>query len=187
MKVTREAAAASRERILESAARLFRERGLEGIGVADLMRDAGLTHGGFYGHFASKDELKAAACARALSRSVDKWTQVIESEEAPVAALAKSYLSARHRDDPGRGCAIAAIGSDVAREGPAVRHAITAGLRSLLDLLARVSPGKSRAARRRKAVATYASLVGAIVLARAVDDAKLSDEILHAVAAEMRT
>lgn len=118
---------------------------------------------------------------------MDKWTHVVESQEAPVAALAKSYLSARHRDDPGRGCALAAIGSDVAREGPAVRRVVTAGLRSLLDLLARASPGKSRAARRRKAIATYASLVGAIVLARAVDDAKLSDEILHAVAAEIRT
>jgi TetR/AcrR family transcriptional repressor of nem operon len=181
MRVTREEAAASRERIVESAARLFRERGLEGIGVADLMQDAGLTHGGFYGHFASKDELKVEACARALSRAVARWTHLVESEKAPVAALAKAYLSARHRDDPGGGCAFAAIGGEAARDAPAVRRVFTEGLRKLLAVLARVSPGRSAAARRRQAIATYASLVGAIVLARAVDDAKLSEEILHAV------
>ncbi|MGZ5041728.1 MAG: TetR/AcrR family transcriptional regulator [Usitatibacter sp.] len=184
MKVTREEAAASRERILESASRLFRERGLEGIGVADLMRDAGLTHGGFYGHFASKEDLKAAACERSLERSVEKWTRFIETEKDPVAAIAKRYLSTEHRDDPGHGCAIAALGGDVGREGPAVRRAYTKGLRALLDLLARVSRGATAAARRRRAIATYASLVGALILARAVDDPRLSREILGAVGAD---
>jgi TetR/AcrR family transcriptional repressor of nem operon len=183
MKVTREEAAASRERILESAARLFRERGLDGIGVADVMRDAGLTHGGFYGHFDSKDELKAAACERSLTRSIAKWTRFIETEKAPVAAIAKGYLSTDHRDDPGHGCAIAALGGDVGREGPAVRREYTKGLRSLLDLLASVSSGATRAARRRRAIATYASLVGALVLARAVEDPALSDDILRSVRA----
>jgi TetR/AcrR family transcriptional repressor of nem operon len=185
MKVTREAAAASRERILESAARLFRENGLDGIGVADLMKDAGLTHGGFYGHFASKDELKAEACARTLERSLGKWTRIVQDERDPLAAIAKSYLSPRHRDNPGSGCALASIGGDVARQESPVRHAVTEGVKALVDVLASVTPGKSKAARRRAALAAYSSLIGALVLARAVDDAKLSEEILRATAASV--
>lgn len=181
MKVTREEAAANRERILEAAARLFRERGLDGIGVADVMGEAGLTHGGFYGHFGSKDELKAAACARSLERSAARWTRFVETERDPVAAIVKRYLSAEHRDDPGHGCAIAALGGDVGREGPEVRRAYTQGWAALLDILASVSPGRTGAARRREAIATYAALVGAVVLARAVDDPRLSEEILTAV------
>src|SRR5437868_7121159 len=118
MKVTREQAAASRERILAAASRLFRERGLDGIGVADLMQDAGLTHGGFYGHFSSKEELMAEACANALGKSVQRWAKLAEREGArALEALLESYLSKEHRDNPGRGCALATLGADVARQG----------------------------------------------------------------------
>jgi TetR/AcrR family transcriptional repressor of nem operon len=182
MKVSREQAAASRERILDAGTRLFRERGFDGIGVADLMREAGLTHGGFYGHFASKEELMAKACERALAKSAAKWEALLaRGGREALAAMADSYLSTRHRDNPGAGCIVAAVGEEAARHGPPVRRAFTQGVRSLLDILARALPGKSRAARRDQALATFASMVGAIVLARAVDDPDLSAQILRAV------
>jgi TetR/AcrR family transcriptional repressor of nem operon len=181
MKVTREQAAQNHDRIVEAAARLFRERGFEGIGVADLMEAAGLTHGGFYGHFASKEELIAEACRRALEGSIERWSRRVESEPRdPLGALARGYLSARHRDDPGAGCLLAALGPEVARHGPGARRAITAWLTPALDFLARHVPGTA-ASRRRRAIATLSGWIGAMVLARAVDDRELSREILDAV------
>jgi TetR/AcrR family transcriptional repressor of nem operon len=186
MKVSRIQAAANRERILDAASTLFREHGFDGVGVADLMKDAGLTHGGFYGHFTSKEELMAQACDRAFARSVAKWSRLCAGADGePLAAIAHSYLSARHRDHPGTGCAVAALGADLSRQGPTVRRAVTRGVRSLVDALASVVPGTTRSARRRKALAAYASMVGALVLARAVDDEKLSKEVLKAVSASM--
>src|SRR3954447_13736831 len=105
MKVSREQASQNRERIVETAAQLFRERGFEGIGVADLMREAGLTHGGFYGHFSSKEDLIAEASARALMRSLALLSNAAEKAPAdPLPAIAGAYLSTRHRDKPGEGC-----------------------------------------------------------------------------------
>jgi TetR/AcrR family transcriptional regulator, transcriptional repressor for nem operon len=186
MKVSREQAAANRERIVEVAAKLFREHGFDGIGVADIMKGADLTHGGFYGHFGSKDDLAAEACARALDASVKRWDAVIESNADPLAAITESYLSPRHRDHPGDGCLIAALGPDVARQHKSVRHAVTAGLHALADRLAGLMPGSSKATKRRKALARFAAMVGAVAMARAVDDRALSEEILHAVAASLR-
>ncbi len=184
MKVSREQAAQNRERILDAAARLFRERGFEGIGVADTMKAAGLTHGGFYGHFSSKEDLIAQACARAFSRSHQRWSRRAGSTpDDPLSSIIRSYLTPRHRDDPGTGCALAALGSDMARHGPGVRRAVTEGLRSAFNLLSGLVPGKSEAARRQKAISTYASLVGAMIMARAVGDPALSQEILDAVRA----
>jgi TetR/AcrR family transcriptional repressor of nem operon len=181
MRVTREQAAENHDRIVEAAARLFRERGFEGIGVAELMKEAGLTHGGFYGHFASKEDLMAEACERALEVSMERWTRRVASDPRdPLGALARGYLSARHRDEPGAGCLLAALGPDAARHGPGVRRAITTWLDPALDFLARHVPGRSKAARRRRAIATLSGWVGAMVLARAVDDAALSGEILEA-------
>lgn len=188
VKVSREEAARNRERIIEAAARLFREKGFDGIGVADLMKDVGLTHGGFYGHFGSKDDLEVEACKRALNRSLTLWTKRSEAARGdPLSAITDAYLTARHRDDPGAGCLLAALGSDVSRRAPGVRRAVTDYLSSAFDLLAALVPGKSKAARRRKAIGTYASLVGALVLARAVDDDGLSREILDAVRETMRS
>src|SRR5438270_11833799 len=111
MKVSREQAARTRERIIETAARRFRERGYEGIGVADLMKEAGLTHGGFYGHFASKEELIAEASARALTESLARLSDIAErAHDDPLSAMADAYLSSGHRDDPGDGCLLAALG-----------------------------------------------------------------------------
>ena len=182
MIVSREEAARNRERVIEAAARLFRERGFDGIGVAALMKEVGLTHGGFYGHFASKEELEVQACKRALDRSLERWKQRAErAPDAPLAAIADPYLSTAHRDHPGAGCLIAALGQDVSRRGPGVRQAVTAYLNAAFEFLAGLVPGSSRAARRRKAIDTYARLVGALVLARAVDDEALSQEILDSV------
>src|SRR5438552_14312118 len=136
MKVSREQAARNRERIVETAARLFRERGFEGIGVADLMKEAGLTHGGFYGHFSSKEDLVAEASARALMRSLALFTSVAERGADPLSAIASAYLTSRHRDNPGEGCLLAALGSDVSRPGPTVRRAVTGHMRYTVDPMA---------------------------------------------------
>ena len=187
MKVTREQAAQNRQRILDAAAQLFREHGFEGIGVADLMKEAGLTHGGFYGHFSSKDDLIAQASARELTRSLAQWSTFAErASDDPLSAVADAYLTRSHRDNPGTGCVLAALGPDVSRQGPAVRRAVTDYVRSVVDLLVKLVPGKSKAARRQKAISTYATLVGAMVLARAVDDRALSQEILDAGLASVK-
>jgi TetR/AcrR family transcriptional regulator, transcriptional repressor for nem operon len=183
VKVSREQAAQNRERILDAAAQLFRERGFEGLGLADLMRTVGLTHGGFYGHFSSKEDLMAQACERAVTRSCEAWSKRVDrSPSDPLRPIARSYLSSRHRDDPGAGCVLAALGSDLARQGPGVRHAVTGGVRRAIDLLARAIPGAS-ARKRQKAIAAYAGWVGAMIMSRAVDDPALSREILDAVLA----
>jgi TetR/AcrR family transcriptional regulator, transcriptional repressor for nem operon len=184
MKVSRAQAAHNRERILDAAAQLFRERGFDGVGVAELMNTVGLTHGGFYGHFSSKEDLIAQACDRALARSHETWSRHVDrSTDDPLLPIARGYLSGRHRDDPGRGCLLAALGSDAARQAAGVRHVVTEGLRSSLDLLTQLVPGNTEQKRRQKAVATYASWVGAMIMARAVDDRTLSQEILDAVLA----
>ena len=155
MKVSREQAARNRERIVETAAQLFRERGFEGIGVADLMKEAGLTHGGFYGHFSSKEDLIAEASTRALMRSLAVLSKVAERAPGdPLSAVAEAYLTSRHRDNPGAGCLLAALGPDVSRQGPAVRRSVTDYVRGAVDLLATLVAGRSKAARRQKAIST---------------------------------
>jgi len=186
MKVSRIQEAENHERILDVATRLFRERGIDGIGVSDLMKAAGLTHGGFYGHFKSKEDLVAQACARAVSRMRQNWTNVIDQATGdPLEALAATYLTPKHRDSTGRGCPMAALGSEIARQGPPVRRAFTDELRPFLDYLSRNVQGNSNSLRRQKALATYAGLVGALIVSRAVDDPDLSNEILSAVATTM--
>ena len=184
MRVSREEAARNHERIVDAASQLFRERGFDGIGVADLMKAVGLTHGGFYGHFSSKEDLMAQACARAAADSHEGWSRRVDSSpDDPLTPIARAYLSARHRDDPGAGCLLAALGSDVARQGPGVRSTITQAVRRALELLTELVPGNSAEKRRRKAIAAYASWIGAMIMARAVDDRALSQEILQAVLA----
>jgi TetR/AcrR family transcriptional regulator, transcriptional repressor for nem operon len=175
MRVTREKAAENRERIVAAAARLFREKGFDGVGVDAIMQGVGLTHGGFYRHFRSKGDLAAAAVAHGLAVSAEK--------QAPLATLddlVATYLSPTHRDDPGGGCLMAALGGDMARQGAGVRRKLTEHVRGHLDRLAGWIGGRDTTARRERAIATLAGLVGAMVLARAVDDPELSDEILAA-------
>jgi TetR/AcrR family transcriptional repressor of nem operon len=183
MKVSREQAAENRARVIEVAGRLFREKGFDGVGVADIMRGAGLTHGGFYGQFASKDDLAAQACAQTLDRSVARWRRLATGED-PLAAIVASYLAPNHRNAPGTGCALSALSADAVRRPDAVRSVFTQALQSFAGILTRLAPGASRAARRRKALATMAGLVGAVILSRAVNDPDLSDEMLKAAAKE---
>ena len=186
MKVTREKAAENRERIIRTAARLFREKGFDGIGVADLMKSAGLTHGGFYGHFASKSELAATACDSALVKSRKKWAAIAEAggEEA-LSKMVRSYLSEAHRDRPGSGCALAALGPDAARQDAAIKHSLTDGLKGLVEILEKVLGGDTERARHEAAFAAMAQLVGAVVLSRMVDDEAMSKDILDAAARDL--
>ena len=181
MKVSREKAAENRARILTEAARLFRERGIAGVGVDALTEAAGLTHGSLYSRFGSKERLAAAAITDALARSAES----LPPPGAPGAsfeALVTRYLSTRHRDAPGGGCALAALGSEVHRQGPAVRGAFTEGLRRFTARIAALLPTRAghRPAGEEEALAVVATLVGAMVLARAADDPALSERILAA-------
>jgi TetR/AcrR family transcriptional regulator, transcriptional repressor for nem operon len=186
MKVSREQAAENRERIVQVAAKLFRERGFDGIGVADLMKAAGLTHGGFYGHFASKEDLAAEASGRALEETLQYWSTAIE--KAPDEAFQKivnRYVSEAHRDAPGRGCLVAALGSDVGRQARPVRRVVTDGINAFIGQLMQLVPGKSKAVRRQQALTDFAAMVGAVTIARAVDDPALSKDVLDAVASSL--
>lgn len=186
MKVSREQAAENRERVLQTAARLFREKGVDGVGVAELMQAAGLTHGAFYGQFSSKEELVAEACRWALGKTESYWERLQAREADPLAAIIDAYLSPAHRDDPGRGCALTTLGVEAPRRDPGVRRAVSDGLVNLLARLEGLLPRRLQAARRRRrALALMASLVGGLVLARAVEDETLSAEILAAVRAEL--
>lgn len=182
MKVSREEAEANRERVIKAAAKLFRERGYNGVGVANLMKDAGLTHGGFYNQFDSKEQLLAEACNYAIDSGGRRWDKIAASApEHPLEAVARAYLSLEHRDNPGYGCVFAALGPDAARLSPEVKQAMTEGLRKQIGRLEALMEPVEPAERRQAALVVFASMVGALVLARAVEDEALSEEFLSAV------
>ena len=186
MKVSREQAAENRERIVQVAAKLFRERGFDGIGVADLMKAAGLTHGGFYGHFGSKEDLAAEASDRALKDTLQYWSTVIDkAPDEAFSTIVNRYLSEGHRDTPGKGCLMAALGSDLGRQARPVRRVVTDGIQAFIGQLMQLVPGKSKSARRRQALTDFAAMVGAVTIARAVDDPALSKDVLDAVASSL--
>src|ERR1700741_3405794 len=134
MRVSRAQAAHNRERVLDTAARLFRERGFKGVGVAELMQEAGLTHGAFYGQFGSKDDLMAEAVGRAYQQLEERWrVEAARSGDDRLEGVLGSYLSTAHRDRPADGCVMAALGAESARESAPLRHAITEGTRRQLD------------------------------------------------------
>lgn len=178
MKVTKAQAQANRARIVETASTLFRERGYDGVGVADLMGAAGFTHGGFYKHFRSKTDLMAQAASCGFTQAAENTAGV------DTVAFVKYYLSRKHRDSPGEGCTIAALGPDAARQPEPVREAFAAGIESLLATLAsgREETGEQAESRTRaETIDTIARMVGAIVLSRACPDGSpLADEILQA-------
>ena len=186
MRVTREQAAKNRERVIDTAARLFREKGYSGIGVADLMKAAGLTHGGFYGNFDSKEDLMAAACTRAFEGAAARWADLIARyPDTALAQIVDNYLSRQHVAHPGQGCAIAALGPDLGRLSAPLRDMTAAGVRAQIDVLAPLMEGGSAQDQRRAAMGAFAAMVGALVLARAVSDDALGDEILAAVQANV--
>ena len=172
MRVTREKAAENRARTVATASRLFREKGFDGVGLDAIMKEAGLTHGGFYGHFSSKEDLAAEAVARAVEQGAG-W----QSQYTNVTDFVSDYLSESHFADRANGCVLAALGGDMARRGEGVRSGVTSYVRAALERLAGLCRGTATA-RRRRAIATLAGVVGAMTLARAVEDPALSEEIL---------
>jgi TetR/AcrR family transcriptional repressor of nem operon len=187
MKVSRQRVAENRERIIKTASELFRERGIDGIGLSDLMKEAGLTHGAFYGYFDSKDALVSQACASAFSGMKHSFARKSDKHATnPLRSLANSYLSQAHRDNFRQGCPVAALAGDISRQPSPVRRSFTEELRPFFDFLASLVPGRSKTVRRKKAIAVFASLIGGLVLARAVNDKKLSHEILNGVSASLR-
>jgi TetR/AcrR family transcriptional repressor of nem operon len=184
MRVSKEKAAQNRQDILTAAARLFRERGVSATGVDAITEDAGLTHGAVYSHFGSKEAIAAAAIRLALQGSRRLWQRVAErkGEEKAFAAIVAAYLSREHRDAPGQGCVAAALGADVARQPHSVREAFTEEFKDGLAFLAEVMPGDDPARRYEDAIAAFASMVGALTLARAVSDETLADLILKTTA-----
>lgn len=173
MRVSRAQADENRERIIDTAARLFREKGFDGIGLNDLMQAAGLTRGGFYGHFDSKEDLAEQACRRALEQNAGTLRNDAHAE---LAAFVDFYLSDTHCADPGSGCTLAALAGDVVRH-PSLRSALRAGVEHFVDALSPRMAGATDAARREAALASVATLVGAVVLARAVDSTELSEAL----------
>ena len=174
MKVSREQVAENRHRILDEAGRLFRARGFEAVTVAEVMKAAGMTHGGFYGHFASKDELIARTAAHILGASRDRPGDLQDWIDA--------YLAPRHRDHAGDGCPTAALAAPMAHQSPDARAAMAEGLRQQVDRMAEALPDGTPD-RRRAAIGSWAAMVGAVILARAIDDPALSDEVLEATRA----
>jgi TetR/AcrR family transcriptional repressor of nem operon len=182
LRVSRAQAAANRDRVLDVAGRLFREKGFDGVGVVDIMAEAGLTHGGFYGQFQSKDDLAAQACARVGEASAERWEALRAADpERALAAIVASYLSNRQCDDPGNGCLLSSVAVDVSRRKGPLQTVFTRGLVRLLDILKSVVPGRTEPAKRERALATLSGLVGAVILARAIDDRQLGDELIAAV------
>lgn len=169
MKVSREQTAENRRNILDAAAALFRARGFEAVTVAEVMKAAGLTHGGFYGHFKSKDELIARTMEHALRNAATQPTLL---------DYAHTYLSPAHRDNPALGCAVSALGSEAGRQSAQTRAVMTGGLDRQIERLSETAPGADEAERRRAATGAWAALVGAMTLARTADDPALSDRVL---------
>ena len=176
MRVSKEQSAENRERILKAASRLIRERGISGAGVDALTEAVGMTHGSLYSQFGSKERLVEEALDHGIADSALKMDGA-----ATLADYIANYLTGSHRDTPGRGCPFAALSCEMPRQSSAVRGRFTDGLRAMIKRLAgRMGPGLKQRQRDEEALAMGASLVGALVLARAVNDPKLSDDILRA-------
>jgi TetR/AcrR family transcriptional repressor of nem operon len=171
MKVSREQMAENRRTILEAASRMFRERGYESVSIAEIMKAAGLTHGGFYGYFASKDELIAGALADVLSKRPEPT--------GDLADFAAGYLSADHRDNRAGGCPTAALAAETIRLAREPRTEMTAGVKRQIARLSRIVAGATDAHKRQAAIGSWAAMVGAMILARVSDDPALSAEILE--------
>jgi TetR/AcrR family transcriptional repressor of nem operon len=182
MRYSREHKLETHARIVKKASVRLREKGAHGVGVADLMKDAGLTHGGFYAHFDSREALVVEAFTHAMDRSTEHWRKLAEqtAPEKRLATIVGSYLTAVHRDDPGHGCAIPTLGAEIARESPRTRKAFAAKLEQMIDMLAAQVPGGSRKAARKQAMAMVATMMGTLVLARVAGNGEFSDEILDA-------
>jgi TetR/AcrR family transcriptional regulator, transcriptional repressor for nem operon len=167
-------------RIVKRASVKLREKGAHGIGVADLMKDAGLTHGGFYAHFDSREALVIEAFTHAMDRSTEHWRKL--SNETPVekrlSTVVNAYLAPTHRDDPGHGCAVPTLGAEIARESAKTRRVFSGRMEQMIDMLADQFHGVPRKMARKQATAALATMMGSLVMARVAGNGELSDEIL---------
>jgi TetR/AcrR family transcriptional regulator, transcriptional repressor for nem operon len=183
MRVSRTQAAENRQTVINVASRLFRERGFDGIGLKDLMEGAGLTQGAFYKQFASKEDLAAQASRQALESAFGRWsTAAAANPKDPLGAVIAFYLSTEHREEKMDGCPVVALGSDAARQGSDVKASFEAGIREYLELLGGWigEPDSSG-----KAMAILSTMVGALVLSRAVNNKLLSKRFLQAAAKDV--
>lgn len=182
MRYSKEHKLETHARIVKKASVRLREKGAHGIGVADLMKDAGLTHGGFYAHFDSREALVIEAFAYAMDRSTERWRQLAgqAGPEEGLATIVDAYLSPQHRDNPGHGCAVPALGAEIARESPKTRRAFAAKLEQMIEMVAEQFPDLGAKAARKKAMATLATMMGTVVMSRVAGNGELSDEILCA-------
>jgi TetR/AcrR family transcriptional repressor of nem operon len=173
---------ATHERIVETAARAIRRSGYNGTGVAEIMKEAGLTHGGFYAHFDSREGMLAEAADRAGADTVALLTGVAAAAppKQELDAMLGAYLSKEHVESAETGCAVAALGSEMPRQAPKVRRAATHRIKEMIDLVARQLPDWGRPGAHERALVTVATALGALILARAVDDPKLSDAVRRA-------
>ncbi|MDR3381412.1 TetR/AcrR family transcriptional regulator [Cupriavidus basilensis] len=170
------------ERIVEVAARAIRRSGYDGTGVADIMKEAGLTHGGFYAHFPSREVLLAEAADRAGAEAVALSEHIAASvpPDQALPAMVRAYLSKAHCEDMETGCPVSALGSEMPRQAPVVRRAATRRIKEMIDVVARQLPDWGQPGAHEQALMTVATMVGTMVLARAVDDPKLSESFLEA-------
>ncbi len=184
MRVSKEQAAQNHRKIVTAASRLFRERGIGATGVDAITEDAGLTHGAVYSQFGSKEAIAAEAMREALAGSRRLWRRLLERNGRGKAfpAIVARYLSRDHRDSTGTGCVVAALGSEIAKQPERVRDAFTAELAQALDFIAALMPRTSRSRSYEDAIAAFAIMAGALILARAVSDEHLSNRILEATA-----
>jgi TetR/AcrR family transcriptional regulator, transcriptional repressor for nem operon len=182
MRYSREHKQETHARIVRKASVRLREKGAHGVGVADLMKEAGLTHGGFYAHFDSRDALVIEAFAYAMDRSLEHWRKLAAdtSPEKRLAMIVETYLSPTHRDDPGHGCAITSLGAEIARESPKTRRAFAGKMEQLIDLIADQIHDVPRKAARKQATSVLATMMGTLVLSRIAGSGEFSDEVLLA-------
>jgi AcrR family transcriptional regulator len=182
MPTTQSRKEATHERIVKVAARAIRRSGYAGTGVADIMKEAGLTHGGFYAHFASRDALlaEAADCAGAEAVRVSSDIAAAAAPGQSLQALMRAYLSQQHLEDVEHGCPVAALGSEMHRQAPEVRHAATRHIKEMIDLVARQLPDWGTPGAHEQAMFIVCSMIGTLVMARAVDDPRLSDILREA-------
>src|SRR4051812_30464613 len=182
MRYSKEHKQETHARIVKKASVRLREKGAHGIGVADLMKEAGLTHGGFYAHFDSREALVIEAFAYAMDRSTERWRKVAEETppEKRLSSIVETYLTPLHRDDPGHGCAVPTLGAEIARESAKTRKAFAAKLEQMIDMMADQIPDVPRKSARKQAVAALATMMGTLVLSRIAGNGEFSDEILAA-------
>jgi len=181
MRVSRIQAEENRQTVIDVASRLFREHGFDGIGLKDLMEGAGFTQGAFYKQFQSKDDLAAQASRRALERAFGKWSAAAAADpKDPLGAVIAFYLSMGHRADRTDGCPVVALGSDAARQGTDVKASFEAGIRKYLEMVG--SWVGEAEGNEPKTMAILSTMVGAVLLARVVNDERLSKRFLQAAA-----